>query len=760
MAPATNAAKNLQGNRARPTATKAVTPALPIQYTQKRKQTVARKAEADPEPTPAAQIDPTPISSAPEVSTIIGDGSADALVSVKGEIEQPKDGGSEEDVPSSDAAKIKEAIKDLEAAAQREPAQEIAEESQPTNAEAQSNMSKPTYQMPPTFYPGNYSHPHQQDHARVPVQPPFNGQHPIHHTHPSAGSLVFGGYAESNNSSPAPPPSTGNMPPPYGFPQQALPVGRSQAAHPNGQQQTMSNGFSQMGPPPPGYYRQDSIMTQNPTTDSYARRQMVSFAPPDGYSPSGTPVISDNQRFAPFDASTPHSFHGSQSSAPNEHIANGHSFYSQYSPDGVPNGSNGHVEDVRLYQQPRPKTRPVSQSIAPSQGQFPVMSQPQFPPPGMDNLDGLISYIQAQFADPTMADYTLELRYSDDRAEPVRIPGHNLMFARSPTLKNIMTAQAHDSTTDGLSVRTLLIETDDRYLRSDAFWMAVQRLYGGPLLDIGALGAMNSASAAQSTSNMPGSPTDRFDLALGYAAAGHILQVPPVINRGVEIASHFVNWLTIEKALEFALDGGLDSQWTLEGGQAPGTRSPSTYGPAVNLLIHHAMTYIITSFPPNFEFDSSVSDPVHIRRLPFVPAERAGVQNPRLSNIKFGDHLSEDPTRSKSSNSTNVILSKILLNLPHQLLKYVLESQRLGNVNAWATIALREKVMHAAIEEREKRRMKAYSSPHVSSSERKANGKQWEVVGWQECLLPPYGGSEIPVITRQWVDFMDPALPS
>jgi hypothetical protein len=316
-----------------------------------------------------------------------------------------------------------------------------------------------------------------------------------------------------------------------------------------------------------------------------------------------------------------------------------------------------------------------------------------------------------------------------------------------------MTAQA-GSNSDGLTPRTLLIETDDRYLRSDGFWMAVQRLYGGPLLDPGASATTTIPAISQLSPSMPGTPADRFELALGYAAAGHILQMPPVVDRGIDIASHFVSSLTIEKALDFALDGGLERRWTFGNNRYDGSRS--TYGPAVDMLINSALNFIITTFPPNFELDTSVPEPLHNRRLPFIAEHRPALPNPRLSSIKFGDHPSQDNIRSSSSNSTSSMLSKILLNLPFPLLKYVLESSRLGNVHGRVTTTLRQKVMHSVIEEREKRRRHARESRTVSNAERKANPKQWEAVGWLESLTAPYGGVETPTLTQTWVDFLLP----
>jgi hypothetical protein len=598
--------------------------------------------------------------------------------------------------------------------------------------------------MPPSFVPANQNHPSatNTDPVEFPPQPTFNGHYPMHHAHPSSGSVMFGAYPESNNSSPAPP-SAGNAPP-YPFPQQSQHGLARHGPHQSnsGHSNHMSNGYSPMGPPP-GYYPRQEFINQGPGAD-FARRQMMSFGPPDGYSPSATPLAAEGPR-ANFDPSTPHSFHGSQSSAPNEQESsgNGPAFYSQYPTAVISNGSNGHIDEVRLYQQPRPKPRTGSQPLAPAPNNYPVRPTGQ-PPLQMDHLDGLVNYLQSQFADPSFADYTLELRYSDDRAPPVRIPGHNLMFARSPTLKRLMTSQA----SDGMMVRTLLIESDDRFLRSDAFWMAVQRLYGGPLLDLGAMAAISSLPATQSSVPLPGTPADRFDLGLGYAAAGHILQVPPVITRGIEIASHFLAWTTVEKALDFALDGGMDCQWTDR--QAPNT----TYGPATNILIHSAMNYIITSFPAGFKLDTSVGD-TRNRRLPTVQDDRPAAANPRLSFIKFGDHPSEESVRSASCNSNTITLSKILLNLPFPLLKYVLESSRLGNVQGWATTVLRQEVMHTVVEERERRRMKIHSSA-VSNAERNLNAEEWGAVGWQEIVEPLGGNEATPTLNRAWVDFTVP----
>ena len=597
--------------------------------------------------------------------------------------------------------------------------------------------------MPPAFVPQSQNYPSSVvDSVKFPQQHMFNGNHQ-HHAHPSAGSVMFGGYEGSNNSSPAPPPSAGNVPP-YTF-QQPSQAGRHGPHLSNGSHiQHMSNGYSPLGPPPGYYPRQDNFINQGPGGDNFPRRPVISFGPPDGYSPSATPAGFENQHLTTFDPTTPHSLHGSQSSAPNEQ-ENGPASYNQYPTAVISNGSNGHIEEVRLFQQPKPKPRSSSQALTSVNANANFSGHPMGPPPMVDHLDGLVNYIQAQFADSELADYTLELRYSDDRAEPVRIPGHGLIFGRSPTLKSLMKAEAQVNNGDVLTGRSLLIESDDRFLRSDGFWMALQRLYGGPLLDMGAAAMQHLPRTSQQSYPMPGTAADRCDLGLGYAAAGHILQIPPVVTRGAEIAGHFVDWDTIERALDFGLDGGMDSQWTY-GAQPGHAKSASTYGPAVNVIIYGALNFIVSAFPPNFELDASVGEPMNNRRLPAVPEDRPA--NSRLSFIKFGDHPSEESVKSESGASITATLSKLLLNLPFYLLKYVLESPRLGNVEGWASNNLRLKVMHDVIEERERRRTKVASNPHVAQSKSKFD----DDVHWQEAVISHSGHDGSPLLTRTFIE--------
>jgi len=608
-------------------------------------------------------------------------------------------------------------------------------------SESQSSISRSTYQMPPPFVPANQQqangmHPEL---AHAPQPHLYNGQQPMHHGHPSNGGSVIHGYPGSNTSSPAPPLSGGHLPP---YPYQQHPAGRhaphlSNGVHPPQAQ----NGYANVGPPPPGqfYQRSESFMNTGPGAENFARHQMNVRGPTEPYSSNGTPAGADS-RGNVIPPSTPRSLHGSQSSTTNEH-ENGHAYHGQYPTAVVTNGSNGQIDDVRLYHPNRSKSRGANQSMssAPPNGYQ--------PPPHIDPLDGLVPYLQAKFNDPFLADFTVELRFSDDRAPPVRILGHGLILARSPTLNSMMHDLATDSTTDGVASRTLLLESGDRFLTSEGFWMAMQRLYGNALLDHGIFSRRDPEILA------PPTRAEQVSLALGYAAAGKLLHMPPVTARGIEVAATLLDFSNLDLLLEFALDGGLDAQW-----MAPGIKDrsihPPTYGPHVNRLIHACISFLIDKFPARLFLDTSVGETAYTS-LPSIPDPRPTSHNPRLSQIKFGDHSTEDSAEVKAVPSTLDISSRVFLNLPFHLLKYVLESSLPITVEA-ADPLIRKEMMSAIIDERERRRLKVHGSP-VSNTERLANFRKWEVVGWKEKIEVLGSHQGFPVLTRMWVDITNPA---
>ncbi|KAK1985301.1 hypothetical protein LZ30DRAFT_686279 [Colletotrichum cereale] len=600
----------------------------------------------------------------------------------------------------------------------------------------------PTFRPPPVIPPTRYNMPPDTHNGARPSavvingtshrgpRSVHNGPPHMHGTRPSNGSLQFGGFG-SNSSSPAPPHSGGFMPPP-GMPH---PDARSFPGAMNGYHHQMPYGtefvpgtaVDAFGRPLPGY------------------TGMEQYAPQiNGYGPS-----------------TPHSFQESHSSAHAEEPG----AYNHYPAPGAPNG-NGQLDDARPHPPPTGAFGVPPQRMMPGPIPPPHMMHPG---PEYQGLDDMAAYLRSQFRDTAFADCTLELRYLDDRAPPVRLPGHRLVLARSQAVRNVLESDGFESSPPGAN-RTILLQSDDRHLRSDAFWMAVQHLYAFPLLDL-------PEPTSNGAFSLAGSADDRFDFALGYAAAGHLLGWQPIVIRGLEIASHSLSWSTIERALVFAL-GDVPNRASAD------RHTQFAYGEPVQILMNGVISFLINNFPPDFTLDTSVADPEHFARIPYAsaspparegtPTIARGTANPdrrsRPMHIQFGDLALGSDSPSKGSKSTpqgsqqqNIrsTLSTILINLPFAYLKPALESSGYGNVNGWASIEARHQIMRAVVKEREARRCRAIDAiiaGAVPDAEAMINGlrsveprqsEEWHGVGWREDVVS-YVNGDAPSLGRQW----------
>lgn len=451
---------------------------------------------------------------------------------------------------------------------------------------------------------------------------------------------------------------------------------------------------------------------------------------------------------------TPHSFHGSQSSR------NGEDFVGRPLANGHNNADLG-----------RPGLPPAT-----GRGPFPPNNQPPFSPAGfeVDEAMGFTEYISQMFARPDFADCEVVLvipdhltttnsQYPGTPNGPLRLPAHRLILSHHPVLRNMIQEQAQQA--DGS--REVRIVSDDPYLRADAMWRAIKYLYGHRYVPL--------------PRNMEKeSDLERFHFALGCAAAGAHLDVPPVSINGIREASKLVSWDAVEKGLDFALTGSVLNFDHLMDVQHTFPQFRYKYGPYVGELVEKIMMFLIMQFPTNFTLDTTVEEPRYTR-LPALPAvsrdtSGSGIANhnlpgqapSRLSsiNIKFGDmDLSEGNGRVKSppthpSVGYNAGLSRILLNLPFEMLKFLLESNGLGSVPGWQTVQDRQRVMSDVIAEREARRLRFVGElaagryqGHVPSDGLQSNKPQllegsWNSVCWREECLPT---TDVPMIGRTWI---------
>lgn len=488
--------------------------------------------------------------------------------------------------------------------------------------------------------------------APIPAPHPAVMNRPaLHQPHPSNGSLIFGGYHDSNASSPAP--------------------------------RSGGGGF-----PPPGMLPYPPVAAM----DGYGRPL------PDGYPPNLV-----NHHHGP---PTPHSFHGSQSSVQaDEH---GFSHYPAL------NGHGGYPAD------------PAGHAPVPLPGINPHMNGTLHAAPGsvstyqaLRDQDEALAFLRHGISDSTFNDCILEVRFPDSPEfhdhpsyrqlhRVLRTPGHRFVFSRSPMLAGAM--KAHGTRAGDV----ILLEIHDEYMRPDVFWYSLRTLYGWSL-----------ANGILPTDLPFRDARDDLKTALSYVATGQYLRLAWVHAVAVQRASRLLFWDTIELALKYV------------------TRivplPPRNDGFGVSELLDQVISFIIHNFPIDFVLDVNAGD-YGVPRLPPVspPARNQNAptiahgtssglhsrqssktqaqmpRNPRvssnlrLSQIKFGDisppkngQLPRVPTPN------DTILSRILLNLPFELLKQILEHPQLAKMSGELSPTSRQTMIADILAERESRRLRA-----------------------------------------------------
>ncbi|KAI1421151.1 hypothetical protein F5Y12DRAFT_787714 [Xylaria sp. FL1777] len=599
----------------------------------------------------------------------------------------------------------------------------------------------------------------QHQHPAIFHAPPPHHMHPHQHRHQisNGGGIMFGGF-DSHTPSPVPHPG-GFLPPPH------PPINGENRGHPrpNGHHHShsSSNGF----PAPINTHFRGDMMPMS-TMDAYGT--VPAHTPPvhiDAYAPGAG-------RYGP---PTPHSFHGSHTSGELNGMENTTLPY-------LPNGSYApHTRHEHPAAHPHP---PVP---------FPPFLPPQaisrqFGAPEDEVMEG-VRYIRSLFDNGELADCVLELISAKGRHHPVKISGHKLILARSPALKqHILTARAKDR-----GSHTITMEIDDSYLRSDSWWMAVQRLYQHPLFQLPPM-----LGNAGNEMDFAGNKADRFSFCLGYAAAGHILAMQDVLIRGLEIAANTLTWETVEIGLGFVLENTVQRHF--DHSTEPEEALPSTflefgYGPETKILLSAILNFLINEFPPNFELDTSVLDIPKIARIPVSASvntaptrartidkvaptiargtiTRQNAKQARLSSIKFGDlpaaYPDDGTPPQREPAECSSILSRILLNLPYDDLCQVLTSGSNG-VSGWNSAQDRYHAVADVVLEREARRLRAVEAvrseavpnareiqARLSAPHRYTIAEPWDVLNWKEEVTC----DETPRIVRRWIPQFDVAQQS
>lgn len=361
-------------------------------------------------------------------------------------------------------------------------------------------------------------------------------------------------------------------------------------------------------------------------------------------------------------------------------------------------------------------------------------THPSAPPAPSDTETSIAlrDWLCSHFGNRDFADHILEVTRNGAEETLMEMPVHGLVIARSPAVLALMASHRPASAQEGLP-KQIKIATQDRYLDGFALSEALKYLYGGPLLSLTALmqGLQPFANAEQSVDSFS-IPRQRMEQALAYAAAGVLLRVEPVVRRGFENIRGLLRWDTVEKALGFALDGGIGPFWRSEptqhgdGNTAAGRSSLPTYGEDSVRLLHDILQFLIHNFPVDFTLDRTVSQSTDFPLLPTINDSRPPSHHPRLSQIRFGDVPIEDrPT------FVAITLSRILLSVPFPILKALLEhfilAERLGGARL-------SEVVRAVNEERESRRLTTSKKVRSSQPAKPVDTSLADNLDWRETV--------------------------
>jgi hypothetical protein len=337
---------------------------------------------------------------------------------------------------------------------------------------------------------------------------------------------------------------------------------------------------------------------------------------------------------------------------------------------------------------------------------------------GLRDQDDALAFLRHGISDHTFNDCMLEVRFPDSpefQDHPgyrqlhhvLRTPGHRFVLSRSPVLAAAMKTQG---TMPGGAI---FLEANDEYMRSDVFWYSLRTLYGWSLAD----GILPTELPLRDV-------RDDLKTALSYIATARYLQLPWAQSVAVHRASRLLFWNTIELAVKFV------SQIVAV--------SPRNDGFGMSELLEQALSFLVHNFPADFVLDTNAGDYGFPRfppssttpRNPNAPTIANGTsggahsrrpsknqaqmpRNPRvssnlrLSQIKFGDISPAKNGQSPRSPTPNdTVLSRILLNLPFELLKQILEHPHLAKLTGELTPTARQSMITEVIAERESRRLR------------------------------------------------------
>lgn len=381
------------------------------------------------------------------------------------------------------------------------------------------------------------------------------------------------------------------------------------------------------------------------------------------------------------------------------------------------------------------------------------------------NQNSLTAYLLDQFDVDKYADIRLEVIHERDGLAMADFRLHSLIMAQNKIWQDLM----NTSTNEREGLKLIQLRTNDRFITSQAIEGALRVFYGEPShLFIGSCLQIDLSKQTADTS------LAWMDNALSFAASGHLLGLEEVINRGLHVASSILCWDNLEKALSFALHGGLDpaldpdhalrvdnlislaktstnsipspirgASGSLRKRARSGTESHTPHSKAVrsgrSSLLPQCLDFIALEFPMSWNLEASACTLADIYRLPLTAKDHSPSRKSRLVSIRFGDCPPEILSLARHRDS---VLSSILLSLPFVPLKYILD--RLPQ-------STRSRIIGPIVDERERRRIQVLKEGEVDWSRRIVDADHLAYLGWKEYVVPKH--DSFLALERRWTNF-------
>lgn len=572
----------------------------------------------------------------------------------------------------------------------------IAIQASPSKRSTQDfGIERHGFQLPPPFYPA-HSRPIVESATQLETEERYQLHTLATFSHRIDYGITFGGYAESDQSSPTLPPST------------------------------ISTAFPQPTPP--------SDVTSSPNHSAYqgyghTPRSSIP-ALPSISTPQPYDFCNSQPMFVPLD----YGYNTDPVSYKNSVPYMVQSSQSPFNPSATP-----FKGPAAQYSLPTQVPLPDSQYGIIDSSPGPAESN-QHDANGA-HLVALLLHLSQQFDQPEYADCELEIQVGNQSAE---LKLHALLIGFSPTMRGLFDSATGPSE----SGRTRLsLYTSDEFVTVPAIISTLRVCYGQPPPDglrSSFFDVSNSSSWTSSSQSNEANLKDCTESALAYLVAGHLLQLPEVCFCAIESIERCLAYETLEKILSFAIDGftyPIDETANRNPTHTDEEEDLTTlgrvsYAPYSGFVLVAAVHFIVANFPTSFVLDISAPTFMSLNQFPVTesPHSRNRPPKSKFGSIKFGDFPLENHELPKEDDT---LFSSTLFSVPFLVLMHIL-----GGLED----SVEQKILRPVIEERERRRL-------IATQKRKALEVReeygiWINGSWEESIV----GSEPNLkATRRWL---------